>query len=219
MRRLALCCCAWLSTGCSFLFVRPPPSEHEQLAYFDCESGDAAPAVDVTNAVVSALLTGVALVDDPDTYENERNPSLATGFAIGGVIYTASAVYGFVNTSRCAGAKALLAERVQKTRNERDLLLQAQSRPRAQPDGCRRDLDCKGQRVCANAVCVEPPPAAPPAAAPEPAPRHAGSDDALRRYFFTNLSVMRSLSPMAAYFSRSLSPSRYDGGSVQTPSG
>ena len=36
---------------------------------------------------------------------------------------------------------------------------------------------------------------------------------------FTNLSVMRSLSPIARYLSRSLSPSRKVGGSVQTPSG
>jgi len=38
-------------------------------------------------------------------------------------------------------------------------------------------------------------------------------------YFFTNLSVMRSLSPMAAYFSLSVSPSAKFGGSVQTPFG
>ena len=36
---------------------------------------------------------------------------------------------------------------------------------------------------------------------------------------FVNLSVMRSLSPIAMYFSRSLSPSFNDGGSVQTPFG
>lgn len=36
---------------------------------------------------------------------------------------------------------------------------------------------------------------------------------------FTNFSVMRSDSPIARYFSRSLSPSASDGGSVQTPLG
>src|SRR5678816_2597272 len=36
---------------------------------------------------------------------------------------------------------------------------------------------------------------------------------------FTNLRVMRSLSPIAAYLSRSLSPRRYVGGNVHTPSG
>ena len=164
--------------GCSFIFVRPPPSEHEKLAYFDCESGDAAPAVDVTNAVVDGLVAGLATVDDPDTYENERNPRLTTGFAIMGAIYAASAVYGFINTSKCESAKALLAGRVQKTYAERDQLLQAQGRERARPAGCQRDVDCKGQRVCANALCVEPPsapatlsaPAPQPAAPPEPAP-------------------------------------------------
>jgi hypothetical protein len=154
--------------GCSFIFVRPPPSEHEQLAYFDCESGDAAPAVDVTNAVVDGLLAGIALVDNPDTYENERNPGLATGLAIGGVVYAASAVYGFINTSKCESAKALLAERVRKTQAERDQLLQAQAQQRARPAGCQRDVDCKGTRVCANALCVEPPSA--PATLSSPAP-------------------------------------------------
>ena len=36
---------------------------------------------------------------------------------------------------------------------------------------------------------------------------------------FTNFSVIRSLSPMPRYFSRSLAPSLSAGGSVQTPSG
>jgi len=159
MRVIAFSCCAWLSMGCSFIFVGPPPSEHEKLAYFDCESGDAAPAVDVTNAVVEGLLAGIASVDNPDTYENERNPRLATGLGIGAAVYAASAVYGFINTSKCESAKALLAERILKTQAERDQLLQAQARPRTQP-GCQRDVDCKGTRVCANAVCVEPPTAA-----------------------------------------------------------
>jgi hypothetical protein len=155
-----------LSMGCSFIFVRPPPTDHQQLAYFDCVSSDAAPAVDVTNAVVEGLLAGIASVDNPDTYENERNPGLAAGFGIVGVVYAASAVYGFVNTSKCEGAKALLAERVLKTQAERDQLLQARAQGRAQPAGCQRDVDCKGTRVCANTVCVEPPAA--PIAQPAP---------------------------------------------------
>lgn len=158
--------------GCSFLFVGPPPSDHEKLAYFDCESGEAAPAVDVADAVGNGLLAAFATVDNPDSNERERSPRLTASFAIAGVVYAASAVYGFVNTSKCERAKALLAERVLKTQAERDQLLQAQARQQAQPAGCQRDVDCKGTRVCASAVCVEAPaaPAAqPPAAAPQPA--------------------------------------------------
>ena len=40
-----------------------------------------------------------------------------------------------------------------------------------------------------------------------------------RRYGFTNLSVIRSLSPIAKYLSLSLSFRRSVGGKVQTPSG
>jgi hypothetical protein len=159
---------ACLSMGCSLIFVRPPPTDHQQLAYFDCVSSDAAPAVDVTNAIVDGLLAGIASVDNPDTYENERNPTLAASFGIIGVVYAASAVYGFVNTSKCESAKALLAERVLKTQAERDQLLQGQARQRGQSAGCQRDVDCKGTRICANAVCVEPP-AAPAAQPPAPA--------------------------------------------------
>lgn len=165
--------------GCSFIFVRPPPTEHEQLAYFDCVSSDAAPATDVTNAVGDGLLALVSSVDNPNTVEDERRPGFALGIGIVGAVYAASAIYGFVNTAKCDHAKALLAERVLKLRAEHDQLLQAQPRQRTQAAGCQRDVDCKGNRVCANAVCVEPPaaPVAPPpavsppaAASPEPAP-------------------------------------------------
>ncbi len=46
-------------------------------------------------------------------------------------------------------------------------------------------------------------------------------EHALGSYFFgfLNFSVMRSLSPIARYLSRSTSPLRRVGGSVQTPSG
>jgi hypothetical protein len=154
---------AWLSMGCSFIFVRPPPSGHEKLAYFDCESGDAAPAVDVTNAVVDGLFAGVAAAN-PDNTEGEAGVAATLGIV--GAVYAASAIYGFVVTSKCEGAKALLAERVRKTQAERDQLLEAQSRSPAQAAGCQRDVDCKGTRVCANAICVEPPSAATPVAAP-----------------------------------------------------
>jgi hypothetical protein len=162
--------------GCSFIFVRPPPSEHEKLAYFDCVSNDAAPAVDTTNAVGDALITGLALAQHPD---GSDKPAIAV-VGIGGAVYLASAIYGFVNTSKCARAKESLAERVLKTQAERDQLLQAQTQQHARPAGCQRDTDCKGTRVCANALCVEPPsapatlsfPAAPSAPVPpaEPAP-------------------------------------------------
>ncbi|MEO8179314.1 MAG: hypothetical protein ABI895_10815 [Deltaproteobacteria bacterium] len=163
---LAVSCFSLLSIGCSFIFVRPPPTEHEQLPYFDCVSSDAAPATDVTNAVVDGLLAIAASLDNPDTSEDERQPDFAAGVGIVGAVYAASAIYGFIMTSKCEGAKERLAARVHELRRERDALLSA--RTRSEPDGCRRDVDCKGERVCANAICVSPP-AAPPLPAPAPA--------------------------------------------------
>jgi hypothetical protein len=167
--------------GCSFIFVRPPPSNHERLAYFDCESSVVAPAVDTTNAVVDGVLAGIAAAN---TQDYEGQPGLAATFGVTGAVYAASAIYGFVMTSKCSGAKALLAERVLKTNAERDQLLQARSSERAQPTGCQRDLDCKGTRVCANAVCVEPPaaqvaPAAAPASSGKPATGESAPEELL----------------------------------------
>jgi len=172
MKMVSLLCCGWLSMGCSFLFVRPPPSQHEDLAYFDCVSSDAAPAVDVVNALTDGVLAIAASVDNPNTDDKESRPGVAVGVGIVGAVYAASAIYGFVTTSNCESAKEGLRERVLKTRAERDQLLQAQSHQRAQPAGCQRDSDCKGTRVCANAACIEPPaaPVAPPPAAPAAAP-------------------------------------------------
>jgi len=169
MRMLTWSCLALLSTGCSFIFVRPPPSGHEQLAYFDCTSSDAAPATDVTNAVVDGLLVIAASADNSDGGEDDSQTGFATGVGIVGAVYAASAIYGFIMTSRCEDAKAQLAERVHKVHAERDELLKARTAVRSEPAGCRRDADCKGERLCVNAMCVNPPPAPPPAAPALPA--------------------------------------------------
>lgn len=191
MRMLALGCCSLLSMGCSFVFVRPPPSQPEPLAYFDCVSSAAAPATDLTNAVVDGLLAASAL--------NARDNEFAAGVGVAGAVYAASAIYGFIMTSRCAGAKERLGARVNELvrerliqgaelRVERDASQKAPAPPPAsEPGGCRRDTDCKGQRICASERCVDPPAAAPvapptpgvapptpgvapPAPAPTPAP-------------------------------------------------
>ena len=187
MRTVALLCCGCLSLGCSFLFVRPPPSEHAQLPYFDCVSSAAAPATDVTGAVLGSLVALGASVDNPDTSEDEREPGLARSFAVLAVASAASAVYGFIVTSHCGSAKEELAGRVLKTQQEHDALLHA---PR--PIACHRDIECKAQRLCVNSTCVDPPaapvgaaaadaaaaPASAPAAAAAPAPAAPGAPPA-----------------------------------------
>jgi hypothetical protein len=166
MRTVALLCCGWLSLGCSFLFVRPPPSEHAQLPYFDCASSAAAPATDVTWAVIGGLGAIGASVDDPNTDGDQRSPGLARGFGVLALASAASAVYGFIVSSHCDSAKEELAARVLKRQQEYESLLHA---PR--PIACHRDVECKAQRLCVNSTCVDPPAAPPgaPAAAPAPA--------------------------------------------------
>jgi hypothetical protein len=157
MRMLALSCCLLLSMGCSFIFVRPPPSEPQQLPYFDCVSSSAAPATDITNAVVDGLIVASAL--------DEHQPEFAASATAVGALYAASAIYGFIMTSKCESAKERLAARVHETRAQLVGLLKVQTATPSTSGGCRGDVDCKGERICANAICVNPP-AAPPLAAP-----------------------------------------------------
>lgn len=172
MRLVTVSCFSLLATGCSFIFVRPPPSNAEKLGYFDCVSNGAAPATDVTNAVVDGLIVASSL--------EANETGVAAGAGVVGAMYAASAIYGLVMTSRCGREKERLATRLHELERNRaiqsaELRVErdAQSAPvvpaPSEPRGCRSDLDCKGERICVNATCVYPPPPLAPAA-PLPAP-------------------------------------------------
>src|SRR5262245_31070158 len=90
--------------GCSVVFVRPPPSGHEQLAYFDCVSSAAAPATDVTWALFDGFIAVGTAQDDPDTAGDESSPAATRVFTGLAVLSAASAVYGFIVTSHCDSA-------------------------------------------------------------------------------------------------------------------
>jgi hypothetical protein len=151
------------------MFARQPPDDHRQRAYFDCPSSRAAPATDVTFTVISGLGVLGASVDNPDTEADERSSGTAAAFGAAAVVSAAAAVYGFAVTSSCEAAKAQLAARVRKTRSERDaLLLRIRQQNRADAVACRRDTECKGERICTSGACVEPtsPSAVPDGAVP-----------------------------------------------------
>jgi hypothetical protein len=160
--------CAALSMGCSFIFAQNPPDDHEQLTYFDCPSTRAAPATDVGYAVISGLFTVATTIDDPDTLEDESSPSGTRVFGALTAVAAASAVYGFIVTAKCEDAKDQLGERVLRSTAQRLALEQTGGSKTSGAVACARDTDCKGDRICAIGVCVEPPSA--PKAAPEPAP-------------------------------------------------
>jgi hypothetical protein len=160
--------CAALSLSCSFVFAQNPPDQHEQLAYFDCPSTQAAPATDVGYTLLSGLVTLGTALDDPDTVEDESTPAATRVFGGLTALAAASAVYGFIVTAKCKEAKDRLGERVVRSQAERLALQQAQGSKKTGAVACARDTDCKGDRICASGVCVEPLPKAAPLPPPEP---------------------------------------------------
>lgn len=97
-----------LVPGCSFLTVRGAPANDPGVRPVDCTQSRFAPVVDT---VPTAVLLGTALAilfditgDDPSDGEPAR--TLAGGFviilfAIPGLPFGASAIYGYRKTGRC----------------------------------------------------------------------------------------------------------------------
>jgi hypothetical protein len=160
--RVALAATLVGSGGCSPLFVEAPPTEHARLRYFDCTSSRAAPILDTVFASLYGI-SGVMIATDSSAY-HDRTLVASLAFALAAGLGV-SAVHGFSTTSECREAKAELLER--------------SAREPAPSEGCRRDTDCKDERICESGACVFALPASlPPAPAPsspaQPAPPPPG---------------------------------------------
>jgi len=99
-----------LQSGCSFLFVHGPPSNHAELASFDCSESNGWPIFDV----IWAGLNGLGAATAGDTPEMTSNGGTSTGpsqdevVAVGVtwlVVSGISAIYGF--SSRCASSSRI----------------------------------------------------------------------------------------------------------------
>lgn len=147
-----------LGGGCSALFVTAPPPRHEKLRYFDCTTSNFAPVADV---VVTAL-EGIALLGMlADSQGSGPGGEVAVNLA-GGVIFGASAVWGFKATESCREAKAEMIERFDR-REETPV---APTRSRISP----------WEMPPASGWEAPPVPAlAPPGAAEPPGPADGGS--------------------------------------------
>lgn len=103
--RTSLLLGAWLSLGCSVVFVNPPPAAASGLArpHVDCTTSYLWPVVD--SALTAYQLAGVAYVSTLDESRFDRYPITKTqDMAIGGVFaaaYAGSAIYGYVSAARC----------------------------------------------------------------------------------------------------------------------
>jgi hypothetical protein len=98
-------------TGCSFLFVTPPPSSGGYPIAARpgrCTSSKLAPAVDTVFGSLEVLRTGLAASADDDVYKDaaiSREADIGLGLAFT-TLFLSSAIYGFYETSACADRKA-----------------------------------------------------------------------------------------------------------------
>jgi hypothetical protein len=159
-----------LLQGCSFIFVDTPPPRYAEAPPapsepIACTSSVAAPVVDTVIGAFEVIRTGFALSASDSAYTNypiSRGADIGFGMAFAS-LFAASAIYGYINTSRCADLK--------------------ENTPRAAPPEyipppprlpplhamCGYDAQCKGDRICEGGRCVSPPARRAPVPAPPPA--------------------------------------------------
>ena len=100
---------AFMSSGCSLLFVKGPPdassSEIISGPGAECTSSKLAPGFDTAFAGLEIVRTGLAASADDSVYQNpnqllsrEADVGLGIGFA---ALFLGSAIYGFATTERC----------------------------------------------------------------------------------------------------------------------
>lgn len=101
---------AWLSLGCSVVFVTPPPAAPAPgvaRPHVDCTTSYLWPIVDT--AFTAYQLAGVAYISTLDESRFDRYPiTKQQDMAIGGVLaaaYAGSAIYGYVSAARCLRIK------------------------------------------------------------------------------------------------------------------
>jgi len=97
------------SSGCSFIFVRTPPNDGRiatRVRSGDCTSSKLAPGFDTAFGALELVRTGMAASASNSVYDRPDAPlSREADIALGAsftALFLGSAIYGFVNTSRCS---------------------------------------------------------------------------------------------------------------------
>ena len=92
-----------MGSGCSFVFIKGPPADHESRPYFECTSEPIVAIMPVADAVAGALVGfGAMVATQVPSGENQGDAMAAWAIASG---LLASAVYGLASASRCQDAK------------------------------------------------------------------------------------------------------------------
>jgi len=90
-----------LGGGCSFIFVRRPPSTHEPGALLACTTSQVAPAIDTILAAGTGAGASLSALNDPS--QRGWTTALYAGAWVGTL--AASAIYGYVETNSCSRAQ------------------------------------------------------------------------------------------------------------------
>jgi len=98
-----------MGSGCSFVFLKGPPVDHESRPYFECTSEMPAALLPAGDAIAGALLAlGAMAATQVPSAENQDDTIAAWAIASG---FLASAFYGLASVRQCADAKALRQHR------------------------------------------------------------------------------------------------------------
>jgi hypothetical protein len=111
-RRLApVALIATASSGCSYLFVKGPPTGHENLPYFTCTESNLVPALDAIWAGLNGLGAARAASAEDGTYVNQDEAMLVGTMWL--VVSGLSSHSGFRKTKSCRTAVQQLTLRLQ----------------------------------------------------------------------------------------------------------
>jgi hypothetical protein len=169
------------TSGCSLAFMSKAQDPVATPAYpVDCTSSRAAPVLDticagyfVANGIYWAAQTSCDQASFGESCVSSSNKTTGVLLSAGlAVLCGVSAGIGYGTATRCQDVKTLNAMCI--TGNEESCkklnpawvpsmrVPAAPAPPAGAGTGCSRDTDCKGDRICVQGSCVEPPPKAPP---------------------------------------------------------
>jgi hypothetical protein len=155
--RLGVLVLGLANSGCSFIFVTPPPPRAEQasLPNAECTSGRAGPVIDgiITGLEVVRTVFAVQASGSEEVYRNgplSREADIAAGVGFTG-LFLGSAIYGAIHTTECRNFK----ERIPPVTPAPPPVAPASNGAAPSPSP-------------SPAPPTAPPPTAPPAAAPSP---------------------------------------------------
>jgi hypothetical protein len=166
-----VCLVAWLP-GCSMLFVTGPPADHAQRQYFSCTSSRLAPIADTIFAVSTGIGAAQTMTGSSSSAfgPQERTPIALMQLGMA-VLWAASAMGGFSDTSACDDANdALYQRRTIQPTTWAPTATPAAQQPGIGVVGCISNAQCKVGRVCVQGTCMDyaQPPQATPVVVPDP---------------------------------------------------